>query len=717
MATSGASAGAFSGRSQFNLRVSVSRTGVSGTTSTWTVYLDVMNPTGSSISFYLNNVTATVNVNGHVWNGTRNLDFRSGQSFLRFVGPVTFQVAQGAGTPTIQWSASLSNASLFGSASTSGSFTADRLATAPAAPTIRSITNVTQSAATVNWSAGSNNGASVTSTQIQVSTTSDFAGTTTRTATSTAFVFTGLNAGSRYYFRARQQNAAGWGSWSSYTSIVTASVPSAPTGLTASQITPTGWRVAHTPGANNGLAITGTQFQRSYNASFDGTLTLSTGTTPSGTFTGQSPGVTYYVRSRNQNAAGWGAWSQTITVTTPQLVVNYRGVNVRATGPAYAGLFDAMPAAGTPVTFSLDVRTIAGGAGEYGLAAYLSGEGQPFALGEEQAIAVGETRRLAVTFDSPGAGNLDGIVVYLNATDAAFYATTFAIANLLLETGEDELDYFDGDTPPIWGLPDPDPGQTEPLPGEEQGGIVIRAAQSPNATRIEACQPLLDPVKFKRNVGDIVTRVTVRWQDYAIDPETGDPGLTERSYTLVDEEAEAIHGSRGLSIGTLLPDQASAAVLAERILARVQGVHWRIEGLALDDAVAGTFDDDDDDAGRLRLLALLDGAERGGMPLYLADLPDWAPTGPDLPIFLEGGHYEYAAGAWRLDLAVSSATGQGQSGAYWDLDPGWRIWDVDPGVHTIDLRGVAGAAAVMPRDADPAPSPLIDPTEEINAYA
>lgn len=85
---------------------------------------------------------------------------------------------------------------------------------------------------------------------------------------------------------------------------------------------PWGWKLVTADSAqfqfssmgDGGSVVLEWNFQVATNPSFTGATTyVSSGTT---NLSGLLPGTTYYARARGRNAAGWGAWSATDTMTT-----------------------------------------------------------------------------------------------------------------------------------------------------------------------------------------------------------------------------------------------------------------------------------------------------------------------------------------------------------------------------------------------------------------
>jgi hypothetical protein len=219
----------------------------------------------------------------------------------------------------------------------------------------------------------------------------------------------------------------------------------------------------------------------------------------------------------------------------------------------------------------------------------------------------------------------------------------------------------------------------------ENGVVVIVPGTATDAAlEVSACDVLRDPVKWRQDVADVSTRVAVTWLEQTLDDD-GNPDPTERTVTVIDAGLEAAHGQRRIAVSTLLQSQADAIDVAGHILGRTNITDWRADGITIDDDDSLTLVDVE--TVRM-LLALLDGTRRIGMPIRLVDLPAWSPSGPVLPVYLEGGAYTYTDGAWTLELTISHATGQGQSAAWVDMDPTWTWAMFDPAITWQDMAGV-----------------------------
>ena len=212
--------------------------------------------------------------------------------------------------------------------------------------------------------------------------------------------------------------------------------------------------------------------------------------------------------------------------------------------------------------------------------------------------------------------------------------------------------------------------------------IVTAPAVGAKGVTVSACDLLLDPVRWVADSTDSATRVALGWKDPAPDPAKP----TDRTETVVDAAAETATGQRRVQVSTQLATQAAAGSTAAALLARLSAGGWKISGL--------TYSIDPDQAltaaQLTTVMTLLDGTTRIGLPVMLTDLPDWspAPAPGSVPLFVEGGRYTNTAGAWRLDLLVTSAKSQG-AGLAWDqLDPTWTWDQLDPAIRWDDLYGV-----------------------------
>lgn len=207
-------------------------------------------------------------------------------------------------------------------------------------------------------------------------------------------------------------------------------------------------------------------------------------------------------------------------------------------------------------------------------------------------------------------------------------------------------------------------------------------------TPMTSCDVLAEPVRWRREVGDLITRTTVRWLD-----QSTAPGTTERTVALIDTSSESTFGARGLSVGTILTTSNDATALAARLLAGHQpSESWRTEGLTWDLSVTEA----DTSATRSLAVTLLDNVARLGYAIALIDLPYWTPTSAATQLYIEGGEYEFTEGRWILALQGAPATGLGGSLTYGTTDRSVRYADIDPAVSFLEMTGVGPAGPTGP---------------------
>jgi hypothetical protein len=137
-------------------------------------------------------------------------------------------------------------------------------------------------------------------------------------------------------------------------------------------------------------------------------------------------------------------------------------------------------------------------------------------------------------------------------------------------------------------------------------------------------------------------------------------------------------------VSTLLTTAADADAVASLILGRLRVASWRVGGLVWRTDLSEM---NGDQTGRA--LDLLDGRRRLGVPILLENLPAWSPSGPILPLLLQGGTYVFEEGQWTLSLVTSSAAAQGTALPWTALDPAWAWTEFDPMIAWSDLVGVA----------------------------
>ena len=196
------------------------------------------------------------------------------------------------------------------STSTTSTTTGATCSATPSAPSGLSASGTTSTGTNLSWSAvTAPANCSITSYTIYKS------GTSIGTSTSTSFSVTGLSAGTSYSFTVAATDSDGTGSQSSSISVTTSTascsaVPSAPSGLAASNTTSSGttlgWN-AVTPPSNCSIS--------SYTIYKSGT-SIGTSTSTSFSVTGLSASTSYSFTVAATDSDGTGSQSSSVSVTT-----------------------------------------------------------------------------------------------------------------------------------------------------------------------------------------------------------------------------------------------------------------------------------------------------------------------------------------------------------------------------------------------------------------
>ena len=289
-----------------------------------------------------------------------------------------------------------------GTGSASNIATATTDATIPDPPTALSATADGTSKIDLSWTAPSyDGGAALTGYRIEVAEGgngpwSNLVANTNSTATT--YSHTGLAPASTRYYRVSAINPVGSGRSSGVVRATTdATVPDAPTGLTATAVSPTQIDLAWTaPGYDGGAPITGYKVEISADAgSTWGVLVPSTGSTSSSySHTGLDPGSTRHYRISAINAAGTGLPSNVANASTDDPVQRAGRVNAEvlphavaamtsSTISAISGRIEAV-AAGVPYGRQATMGLLASGFGGAGAAGFGPGRGGDRDLGMGQ---------------------------------------------------------------------------------------------------------------------------------------------------------------------------------------------------------------------------------------------------------------------------------------------------------------------------------------------
>ena len=245
---------------------------------------------------------------------------KSWSTFNDGVGTSNSMTVTGLSTDTTyNFRIAASNKSGTSAYSSSVSATTD---TTPGTPTSLSITNTATDEISLSWTAPVNNGgASITDYIIQTSLDdSTYTTFSDGTSTNTTTTVTGLNDDTTHYFKVAAVNSVGTSLYTSSitaTTNLTATVPDAPTGLTAGTVTDTTVPLSWTAPVNNGGAsITDYIIQTSLDGSswsvFDDGTNIATSTT----VTELEKGVQYYLKVAAVNSVGIGVYSNIAISTT-----------------------------------------------------------------------------------------------------------------------------------------------------------------------------------------------------------------------------------------------------------------------------------------------------------------------------------------------------------------------------------------------------------------
>jgi hypothetical protein len=239
----------------------------------------------------------------------------------------------------------------------------------------------------------------------------------------------------------------------------------------------------------------------------------------------------------------------------------------------------------------------------------------------------------------------------------------------------------------LW-MEDPTLRQSMAYLGIVNGVVVILGQTRPGGgISVSACDIVGADVQWKQDVADVLSVVDLTWLEQTVDDD-GLPNPTERHIVLTDAGAVTAYGQRRLGYDTQLTNSTDGNTIATRLMARSRSLGWRVSGMTWDTDVPVTWTDDD----RSTALEILDGTKRIGLPIVVSDLPDWTPSGPSVPCYLEGGTYTFDSGRWLLSMNLSPAGLTGQSLTWAQTDPSYTWAMVSPNIEWYDMWGVGTAA-------------------------
>lgn len=296
-------------------------TRATGTTGTM-----LIRDTGSTVEFWLNSNNSTTfnhqlpwayNVNGS-YSGVLSYNYNANAGW-RLLGSFSVTSSQ-----TVTFFLFNTGTSGFGGPTTFDQFISR--SSVPASPSMPVLSSIGSTSVAVTFTDGGDGGAAIDSREIGYGTNAT--SPTSTVSSDGSDTVTGLTPGTLYYFWARTHNALGYSAWSARESTTTLRVPDAPNTPVLSGFTPASMVVTWTPNGNGGSAITG--YEVGYGTSPSAPTTSVSATSPK-TITGLSPGTTYYVWVRAQNAIGWGPLSPPANASTvPGVRIKVDGVWVNA---------------------------------------------------------------------------------------------------------------------------------------------------------------------------------------------------------------------------------------------------------------------------------------------------------------------------------------------------------------------------------------------------
>jgi len=284
--------------------------------------------------------------------------------------------------------------------------------TAPTAPAGLTATAASGTQINLSWTASTDN-VSVTGYRIERCSgvgCSNFAQIAT-TTTAVTYSNTGLTSATSYSYRVRANDAAG--NLSGYSTVATTStldttVPTPPTGFTASVISSTQINLSWTASTDN-VGVTGYRIERCTGASCTTYTQIATSTTATYSNTGLTVSTTYRYRVRANDAAGnLSSYSSVINATTP----------ADTTAPTAPTGLTATVASGTQINLSWTAAT-----DNVGVTGYRIERCSGVACSNFAQIA---TTTTAVTYSNTGLTNGTSYSYRVRANDAASNLSSYS---------------------------------------------------------------------------------------------------------------------------------------------------------------------------------------------------------------------------------------------------------------------------------------------------
>lgn len=308
----GSATDAYSGRTAYYLRLYVwrSEVDVANNRAKYSWWLRAYNPNRSKLTFSTTARPWAVNVEGSTWSGSNNLDFRGGQEYIQFgSGTTGWKNHSATGDLTVNYSASHTTPSVFGSAALSGWFASDRIAKAPSRPARATFVSATTTTIAFKISGPYNGGSPIINYDLQASRNAAFTDIVDAWTSPASNQTAGpLDPGTRHWIRYRARNAVGVSAYSE--PLEASTLVALPPGISVTPtLTGTGATVTLTPPQGTS-EVTKYRVERRRTATTT-PVTSADLTTPSQNVSGLTPGYSYDYRVSaffGTYQTPWSAW-------------------------------------------------------------------------------------------------------------------------------------------------------------------------------------------------------------------------------------------------------------------------------------------------------------------------------------------------------------------------------------------------------------------------